>query len=245
MHNTARRIQGLMNDFNLLLATAAKRKEDGTYTPESEHLLDDVAAYSRLFHILFWASFANRFDVLLTDQGLERMATRGFFTPNQLKILTKMNLPRNNLYHACLEWMMLRALRGIDDGTIRNYGGSTTISLQNAMCTLRGTYESTGSHLSSRMHLAYTHLVQILVDTFVFTAPFALYSTLGDLSFICVGFITLFYNGLMNLAKIFLDPYSPICALFHFGRFVLYLRGFHHSVLQWFDELSKDIFGSI
>ena len=59
---------------------------------------------------------------------------------------------------------------------------------------------------STRMPLAYTHFVQVLVDAFVFLAPVALYSTLGDMSLVCVGIITLFYTGLLNLAKIFLDP---------------------------------------
>mmetsp|Transcript_34045 Transcript_34045/g.71635 ORF Transcript_34045/g.71635 Transcript_34045/m.71635 type:complete len:568 (-) Transcript_34045:262-1965(-) len=206
VHSIARRIQGRMNDLNLLLATSVKRKEDGTYTPESLQLLDDVAAYSRLFHTLFWASYARRFDVLLTDQGLERMATRGLMTSNQLKILQNVDLPKNQRHNACLEWMIERAFRGIDDGIVRNYEGSTSKSLQQTMLTLRATFATTGDALSTRMHLAYTHLVQILVDSYVFTAPFALYSTLGDLSFICVGIISLFYTGLMNLAKIFLDP---------------------------------------
>ena len=38
------------------------------------------------------------------------------------------------------------------------------------------------------------------------SAGVTLYSTLGDMSLVCVGIITLFYTGLLNLAKIFLDP---------------------------------------
>lgn len=206
VHGIARRVQGRLNDFNLLLATSAKRNEDGSYTPESQQLLDDVASYSRLFHSLFWASHAKRFDVLLTDQGLETMASRGLMTSNQLSILQNLDLPRNQRYNACLEWMMERACRGVDDGTIRDYKGSTILNLQNTMLTLCATYLGLGSALSTRMPLAYTHFVQILVDAFVFLAPVALYSTLGDMSLICVGIITLFYTGLLNLAKIFLDP---------------------------------------
>ena len=37
-------------------------------------------------------------------------------------------------------------------------------------------------------------------------APFALYSDLGDYSIFAVGILTLFYNGLLNLAKILFDP---------------------------------------
>ena len=44
------------------------------------------------------------------------------------------------------------------------------------------------------------------MDSFIITAPVALFSELGLWSVICVGVLTLFYTGLMDLAKIFLDP---------------------------------------
>jgi len=56
------------------------------------------------------------------------------------------------------------------------------------------------------MPLAYAHFVQILVDTFLVTAPVALYAEMGVWSVFSVGVITLFYSGLLSLAKIFLDP---------------------------------------
>mmetsp|Transcript_13419 Transcript_13419/g.29141 ORF Transcript_13419/g.29141 Transcript_13419/m.29141 type:complete len:563 (+) Transcript_13419:83-1771(+) len=205
VHGIARRIQGRLNDFMLMLAISCKRNPDGTYTKESERLLDDVASYSRLFHALLWASCANRFKVLLTDLGLKRMAARGLMTSKQLETLQSLDIPRNQKHNACLEWMIIRALRGVDDGTIRGDFG-TTHHLQQTILTLRGTYATIGDALSTRMPLAYTHFVQILVDSFVIMAPIALYSTLGDKSILCVGIITLFYTGLLDLAKIFLDP---------------------------------------
>jgi len=39
-------------------------------------------------------------------------------------------------------------------------------------------------------------------------SPFALYPELGVYSIFCVGLITLFYSGLLDLAKIFLDPFD-------------------------------------
>jgi len=199
-----RRIQGRLNDFMLILATACKRNPDGTYTKKSEQLMNDVASYSRLFHVLLWASCANRYKVLLTDQGLTRMAARGLMTAKQLETLKGLDLPKNQRHNACVEWMMERAWRGIEDGTMRT--DSTAYMLQAAMLALRGTYATIGDALSTRMPLAYTHLVQILVDTFIISTPIALYSTLGDKSVLCVGIMTLFYTGLLDLAKIFLDP---------------------------------------
>mmetsp|Transcript_17449 Transcript_17449/g.28225 ORF Transcript_17449/g.28225 Transcript_17449/m.28225 type:complete len:114 (+) Transcript_17449:1-342(+) len=62
------------------------------------------------------------------------------------------------------------------------------------------------SKQAGRMPLAYVHLVQILVDTMLLISPFALYPELGSYSVIAVAILTFFYAGLMNLAKIFLDP---------------------------------------
>ena len=49
-------MQGRLNDIGILLASHAQRsKAGGTYTPESRALLEDVARYVRLYHMLFWA----------------------------------------------------------------------------------------------------------------------------------------------------------------------------------------------
>lgn len=199
----ARRIQGRLNDFSLLLATSAKRENDGTYTPESKKLLDDIGASSRLFHTLFWASCARRFSVLNTPMGLECLASRGLMTSRQLQVLQGLNVPVNQRHNACLEWMMIRAWQGIDEKVLRS---DCNTRLMDQMCQLRGTYASIGDELSTRMPLPYTHMVQILVDCFIFLAPVALYPDLGVYSIFGVGILTLFYAGLLDLSKIFLDP---------------------------------------
>jgi len=55
------------------------------------------------------------------------------------------------------------------------------------------------------MPLAYTHLVQILVDSLLFCSPLALYAEVGAFSIISLGILMLFYSGLLDLAKVFLD----------------------------------------
>ena len=81
---------------------------------------------------------------------------------------------------------------GITDGTILNYKGSAYDNLQRMILTLQGVCGLVGDEMSTKMLLAYTHFVQVLVDTFVFLAlSVALYSTLGDMSLICVSIITL------------------------------------------------------
>jgi len=193
----ARRIQGRLNDFHLLIATSCRRNPDGSLTRESEQLMDDVGATSRLFHALFWASCARRFSVLRTPKGMERMATRGLMTSRQLRVLQQLDVPDNQKHNACLEWMMIRAWQGIDDGTLRD-DASFSQRLLDQMCTLRATYATIGDKLSCRMPLPYTHFVQILVDGFIFLSPFALYADLGVFSIFGVGVLTLFYTGLLD-----------------------------------------------
>lgn len=205
LYDIGRGIQGRLNDFHLLLATGAKRNPDGTFTDESKKLLDDVGAYSRLLHALMWSCYARRFRILGTTKGLERMATRGLITSRQLTVLQNLNLPDSQRHNACLEWMMIRSWQGIDDGTIRK-DESLSQRLLDQMCRLRATFATIGDKLAGRMPLPYTHLVQILVDSFIAISPVALYPDLGAYSIFSVGVLTLFYTGLMDLAKVFLDP---------------------------------------
>ncbi len=58
------------------------------------------------------------------------------------------------------------------------------------------------------MPLAYVQLVHIIVDSLVWLAPFSLYPSLGGLSIPLVGLLTLFFKGLLELSKSFLDPFG-------------------------------------
>ena len=52
-------------------------------------------------------------------------------------------------------------------------------------------------------------LVQILVDSLVLFTPFALIPKLGPIGVVVgTGVITFFYSSVVNLAKVFLDPYD-------------------------------------
>jgi len=172
---TMRQIQGRISDFLLSLATSAKRNEDGTYTIEAEAMMEDIAASSRLFHALYWAKVARRFQCLSSSTGLARMAQRGMVTPKQLEVLKSLNTPDNTKYNACLEWMMIRACQGIEQDVFYN-ADPLSHQLLDLMCQLRASTARMTDSLSTRMPMAYTHFVQLLVDTFVWTSPFALYA---------------------------------------------------------------------
>jgi len=200
IYDIGRRIQGRLNDFNQLLATTAARNHDGSYTAKAEKLLDYVGGCSRLFHALLWAANARRFRVLGTPRGLERMASRGLMDSKQLDVLKNLDLPEDQLHIAPMEWMIIRTDRGISDGTLISDAAHRQMLL-GQMATLRCTYAMIKDKLDGRMPLAYTHFVQVLVDVFVLTAPIALYSELGAWSIICVGVLTTFYTGLLDLGE--------------------------------------------
>lgn len=197
IYQIARIVQGKLSDFHMILATNCQRNPDGTYTSESEKLMDDVSSSSRLFHALFWASCARQYAVLRTPKGLERMASRGLMTSRQLRVLQSLDIPDNQLHSACVEWMMIRANQGMADGTVCN-PSEVRLRLLDQMGQLRGQYDAVGGKLACPMPLPYTHFVQILVDSFVILSPVALYPELGAYSIFCVGVLTLFYAGLMD-----------------------------------------------
>jgi hypothetical protein len=59
--------------------------------------------------------------------------------------------------------------------------------------------------VEGRMPLVYAHFVQVLLDCCLFGAPLALFAQLGSMSIVCVGMLTVFYEGLLDLAKVLLE----------------------------------------
>uniref|UniRef100_A0A7S4N4G7 Bestrophin homolog n=1 Tax=Odontella aurita TaxID=265563 RepID=A0A7S4N4G7_9STRA len=202
-YKVGRSIQGKINDISLLLATNVARNKDGTYTKESRSVLNDVGGYLRAFHILMWASNARRFRVLLTDRGMKRLAERNVITYEQKELLDRANLPLTQKHSVYLEWAMVRCRNAIKEGTL---GSALEKTIADKFCTLRGDSGSVGGMCEARMPLAYAHFVQVLVDTFLLCAPFAQYPEMGAFSILSMGFLTVFFSGLLDLAKVFLDP---------------------------------------
>jgi hypothetical protein len=171
-YSIGRVIQGRLNDLSLLLATHAARTEDGSYTPDAQLLLEDVGSYLRTFHILLWASCTRRFRVLLTDRGLKAMVRGGLLTQRAKETLDSLDLPSTQKYNACLEWAIIRFRNARRDKIVLGGEGLEEVFLEKA-CALRGTFATIADKMDGRMPLAYAHLVQIMVDTFLLCAPFA------------------------------------------------------------------------
>ena len=205
MYTIGRKVQGRLNDISLLVATHAKRDKNGKYTREAEALLDSVAMNIRALHILLWAACSRHYNSLLTEQGSIQMVEQGILTETEANILASLDLRLTHRHDACLEWIMIQIQDAMQKGILVG-GDPLKLIVLDKCCELRATYGTIGDVLDGRMPLAYAHLVQILVDSLVFCAPFALYAELGDFSIISVGLLTLFYSGLLVLAKVFLDP---------------------------------------
>ena len=75
-------------------------------------------------------------------------------------------------------------------------------------CRLRAGCASIDDDAVARMPLSYVHLVQLLVDTLVVLAPFALYPKLGVLTVLLSCILVIFYRGFLQLSKSFLDPFG-------------------------------------
>ena len=234
MYATGRKIQGRLNDIGILLATHVHRNsysdnnhhhqdeqesssssssQQPQLPPQSVDFLQTVARHIRLFTILFWASQSRQFKVLLTRRGMYEMQQAGILTSRELQTLLKLPVSPTQRHNAVLQWIMMECLQArrqhSDDGALSSLLPDSTelFKLLLEKCIeLRATCAGVGDLVAGRMPLAYTHFVQVLVDSFLLAAPLALYAELGSLSILCVGMMTLFYEGLLDLAKVFLDP---------------------------------------
>ena len=76
------------------------------------------------------------------------------------------------------------------------------------MCQLRATYGSVPDKIDDRLNMAYAHFVQLLVDSFLFVTPFAALADMGNFSPFATFVLTMFFQGLLDLTKMFLDPFN-------------------------------------
>lgn len=149
VYKSVREVQGKLSGFNLLCVTNVKRSADGSLTAEAESLLEDVGQCARLFHVLFWASKAKRFSVLMSDEGLKRMESRGLMSTKQLDILLKLDLPNDKLFYAPLEWMLVRCNQAADEGVLLA-DNATKSSILREYIFLRNAFADIGNMIEGR-----------------------------------------------------------------------------------------------
>lgn len=196
VYTSVREVQGTLSSFNLMVATNVIRNQDGKLSREGEQLIEDMGQCSRLFHILFWASRTNRFSVLMSDDGLRRMESRGLMSTKQLEILLELDLPNDQLFSAPLDWMVIRCNQAMDKGLLYSDNATKSAILKD-VATLRNAFASINNLIAGRMPLPYVQFVQVLVDLLLCVAPLALYVDMGEYSVIAVGLVALFFGGLL------------------------------------------------
>lgn len=223
----SRRLQGRMNDINLTMAAHAARVEiegsktdDGEgeeneqeqssiYTEPARQVLELMARYTRVFNLLMYASFTASHRPVLTPQGMKRLTDRGILTERERLILSDSQLPVTQKHNALLLWMTRLFIDARKAGHIEGSDGFEQQFLDKVH-VIRSQYGAVGDELQGRMPLAYAHIVQVLVDVILWMYPFMAFST-GMTPYLAVigcGLLTMFYQGLFDLAKQFLDPYD-------------------------------------
>ena len=145
--------------------------------------------------------------LLLSPMGLERLVAAGEMTADEVASLLAAGLPPSQYAYVLLEWSGMYATRAMQAGTLIG-GAGYEKSLLEQFTRLRAEYFNIGDYTAGRMPLAYVQLVQVLVDSLVALAPLALYPEAGSLSIPLAGLLTLFFKGLLELSKSFLDPFG-------------------------------------
>ena len=221
-YDYSRRLQGRLNDLGLTLAAHAARTKPSssdvpsTYTPRSRQVLELVSRYVRVFNLLTYASFTRSHRPILTPRGMRRLVERGILTNKEREILTEADVPATQRHNAVLVWLTRLFLEGTQTGV---FEGGTGFEQQfmEKIHVIRAQYGAIGDELQGRMPLAYTHIVQVLLDVVLWMYPFMALST-GMAWHLCIAgtfLLTMFYQGLFDLAKQFLDPYDNE----NFGKF--------------------------
>jgi len=200
---------------------------------KSKSMVLNATRLLRMSHIFFWAATPTAsnglsdcekfiedsekcplpFDeltigpLLLSSYGLRVLMESGQLTKAEVRDLTMSRLPPSQYAYILLVWASLRIVKGFEDGTMRNSPGLEENILRQ-LTSLRASMFDIDDMRAGRMPLAYVHLVQVLVDSLVVVAPFALYPEIGILSIPLVALLTLFFRGLLSLSKSFLDPFG-------------------------------------
>jgi len=216
-------------------STVIEKSTTTGYDKEAEELVQTCTRLLRLSHTFFWASIKTSSNgvsdggvldgdenddlpkserlndaigpVLLSPLGLKRLVDANELTREERKGLMYSGLPPSQYAYVLLEWVGLYSIEGLRDGTIQG-GNGVEDQIMKRLTDIRAEYFNIGDLAAGRMPVAYVQLVQIIVDTLVWMSPFSLYPGLGSLSIPLVGLLTLFFKGLLELSKSFLDPFG-------------------------------------
>ena len=214
-YELSRRLQGRLNDLGMTLAAHAARKtpasptELSTYTTASRQMLELVSRYIRMFNVLTYASFTRSHRPILTPRGMRRLVERGLLTAQEREVLVDAEIPATQRHNCLILWIIRVFLEARQAGHITGGAGFENQFMEK-IHVIRAQYGAIGDELQGRMPLAYAHIVQVLVDVVLWFYPVMSFSS-GMSPFVGVlgsGLLTMFLQGLFDLAKQLLDPYD-------------------------------------
>ena len=149
---------------------------------------------------------------LRSEEGLRRLSQRGVMNERELETLLASGARPTKRHEVVLQWILVRTTvagggSGCEDRAMRG-GAGFEQSLCETCKHLRAACGTVPDQMVERMPLAYVHVVHVMVDLLLLLAPLALYPKAGALGTPLCGVLTLFYRGLLELAKSFLDPFG-------------------------------------
>jgi len=204
---------------------------------DARKLVDDVARYLRMSHTFFWASTPTHSDgfgdtcvteggiigdddllhrnfdasqfgpMLLSDEGLDMLVDYEQLSQREKEALVATGLPPSQYSYVMLEWAGIRCIDGMERGELRGTQAMEDNILR-LLNELRAEYFNIGDYNAGRMPMAYVQVMEVFVDTLTILAPLALYTKMGTFNIISSGLLTLFFKGLLELSKSFLDPFG-------------------------------------
>jgi predicted membrane chloride channel (bestrophin family) len=107
----------------------------------------------------------------------------------------------------------------MEDGVLPNDYATRHVFIEK-VCVVRGVFGAIRGNIKGSFPLAYAQFIQVLVDTVLILAPFALFCELGIWSVLAVGVLNIFFSGMNDLAKILLDPLDNSDQTFYKGSSV-------------------------
>jgi len=203
------------------------------FSKRGEDLVTLCMRYIRLSHTFFWAQTATSSNglndceeylkdaneckipvddehigpLLLSPYGLKALERVNQLSKEEKEGLMGSCLPPSQYAYILLVWVGVHLTEGLKNGTLRG-GAGFEENLYRQLATLRACMFDIDDFRAGRMPLAYVQLVQVLVDSLIVISPFALYPSVGILSVPLVGLLALFFRGLLQLSKSFLDPFG-------------------------------------
>jgi len=224
--------RGVDDDKNKTGKKARSNASTG-FSKRAEDLVTLCMRYIRLSHTFFWAQTATSSNglndceeylkdaneckipvddehigpLLLSPYGLKALERVNQLSKEEKEGLMGSCLPPSQYAYILLVWVGVHLTEGLKNGTLRG-GAGFEENLYRQLATLRACMFDIDDFRAGRMPLAYVQLVQVLVDSLIVISPFALYPSVGILSVPLVGLLALFFRGLLQLSKSFLDPFG-------------------------------------